>query len=209
MDQPTLRISEIYRSIQGETSWAGLPFVFVRLGGCHLRCVYCDSEYALTGGDPMPIDEVLNIVETYACDCVLITGGEPLLQPEVHPLISQLCDRGKTVLIETSGACDISPCDSRAIIILDLKTPGSGMEEHNCWENISKLRPQDEIKFVIMDRADYEWAREVIRKHCLSSSFLSILDTQNSKNLQSSTRFGTYARETWYSASYYLFFSPT
>lgn len=173
----TLRINEIFHSIQGESTWAGLPCVFVRLTGCHLRCAYCDTEYAFHQGERMTIEAVLQQVQSIAttCDLVEVTGGEPLLQPGVHELMQQLCDIGKTVLLETSGACDISPCDPRVIRIMDLKTPGSGECERNLWSNLDHLLPHDEIKFVLCSREDYLWAREVIQKHRLTERVHAVL----------------------------------
>jgi 7-carboxy-7-deazaguanine synthase len=167
MPEPSLRINEMFYSIQGESTWTGCPCVFIRLTGCHLRCCYCDTAYAFREGSTCTIDDVVAEVSTHPCDLVEITGGEPLLQKGVHELITQLCDLGKTVLIETSGACDISVVDPRAIRIMDLKTPGSGECERNLWSNVERLTPRDEVKFVITDRADYEWAVEVIRRHDL------------------------------------------
>jgi 7-carboxy-7-deazaguanine synthase len=167
MPEPSLRINEMFYSIQGESTWTGCPCVFIRLTGCHLRCCYCDTAYAFREGSTRTIDDVVAEVSTHPCDLVEITGGEPLLQKGVHELITQLCDLGKTVLIETSGACDISVVDPRAIRIMDLKTPGSGECERNLWSNVERLTPRDEVKFVITDRADYEWAVEVIRRHDL------------------------------------------
>jgi 7-carboxy-7-deazaguanine synthase len=167
MDSNSLRISEIFHSIQGESTWVGHPCVFVRLAGCHLRCTYCDTEYAFRSGRSQPINEILTEVNSHPTDLVEITGGEPLLQKPVHSLISQLCDLGKIVLVETSGACDIRACDPRAIRIMDLKTPGSGESERNLLENIRHLSHRDEVKFVITDRDDYEWARQMIREHRL------------------------------------------
>jgi 7-carboxy-7-deazaguanine synthase len=171
----TLRINEIFHSIQGESTWAGMPCVFVRLTGCHLRCTYCDTEYAFKEGTTREIDLVVAEVMGFDCGLVEITGGEPLLQRGVHDLITRLCDAGRTVLIETSGACDISACDERAIRILDLKTPGSGEAERNLWSNLDDLRRRDEVKFVVTDRADYEWAREVIRAHDLATRCAAVL----------------------------------
>jgi len=171
----TLRINEVFFSIQGESSRAGLPCVFIRLTGCHLRCTYCDTEYAFHEGTHRSVDEVAALAKGFPCDLVEITGGEPLLQPAVHSLMRQLCDAGKTVLIETSGACDISACDPRIIRILDLKTPGSGEEARNLWSNLDHLRRDDEIKFVICDRRDYMWARDIVRAHRLSERVNHIL----------------------------------
>jgi 7-carboxy-7-deazaguanine synthase len=162
-----LRITEIFFSIQGESSHAGRPCVFVRLTGCNLRCVWCDSEYTFTGGERMSLDDVLDRVEAYGCKLVEVTGGEPLAQPESFELIRRLCDDGFEVLIETSGSIDTSGVDPRAKLILDVKCPGSGEAGRNRWENLDHLRPHDELKFVIADRADYEWARDVIARHAL------------------------------------------
>jgi 7-carboxy-7-deazaguanine synthase len=171
----TLRVNEIFHSIQGESTWAGCPCVFVRLTGCHLRCTYCDTAYAFKEGDTRSLDVVVDEVNSYRCNLVEITGGEPLLQKIVHELITRLCDEGKTVLIETSGACDISVCDLRAIRIMDLKTPGSGESDRNLWSNIDHLTPQDEVKFVITDREDYEWAIDVIHRYDLFRRVKAIL----------------------------------
>lgn len=167
MPADTLRINEIFFSIQGESTWAGLPCVFVRLTGCHLRCAYCDTEYSFKEGGPRTIDDIIAEVRRHPTKLVEVTGGEPLLQPRVHTLITKLCDLGYTVLIETSGACDISTCDPRSIRIMDIKTPGSGEVERNLWSNIAHLTDRDEVKFVIMSREDYEWARDVVREHGL------------------------------------------
>ena len=175
MAAETLRINEIFFSIQGESTWAGLPCVFVRLTGCHLRCTYCDTEYAFKEGATRAIDSIVEEVQRHPTRIVEITGGEPLLQPRVHTLISRLCDLGYTVLVETSGACDISTCDPRSIRIMDLKTPGSGEVERNLWSNIEHLRPNDEVKFVITSREDYEWAREAVREHRLESRVKCVL----------------------------------
>ena len=171
----TLRINEVFFSIQGESTWAGCPCVFVRLTGCPLRCRYCDTEYAFREGAPRTIASILDEVIAFDCPLVEITGGEPLSQRRVHELITALCDRGRTVLIETSGAVDISPCDARSIRILDLKTPGSGESQRNLWTNLADLRPRDEIKFVITDRADYEWARDVLRRESLDRRCHAVL----------------------------------
>ena len=171
-----LRVTEIFHSIQGESTWAGCPCVFVRLTGCHLRCDYCDTEYAFTEGVWKSIDDIINEVRVVATTgLVEITGGEPLLQENVHELISRLCDLGRTVLIETSGACDISPCDPRSIRILDLKTPGSGQVERNLWSNLEHLTQRDEVKFVITDRGDYEWAASIIEKYRLGERVKAVL----------------------------------
>jgi 7-carboxy-7-deazaguanine synthase len=157
-----MRVTEIFFSIQGESSHAGRPCVFVRLTGCNLRCVWCDSEYTFTGGERMSVDDILARVASYECKLVEVTGGEPLAQGQSFDLIKRLCDEGYEVLIETSGSIDITPVDPRAKLILDIKCPGSGEVEKNRWENLEHLRAHDEIKFVIADRGDYDWAKRVI-----------------------------------------------
>ncbi len=165
----TLRINEIFFSIQGESTWAGLPCVFIRLTGCHLRCAYCDTEYAFFEGKKRTLDEIIAEADRIAPGAALyeITGGEPLLQPNVQELMRRLCDAGKTVLIETSGERDIADIDPRVHRIVDLKAPGSGESAKNRWENLALLTQQDELKIVLADRADYEWAREVILRERL------------------------------------------
>ena len=164
----TLTINEIYQSIQGESTWAGWRCVFVRLTFCDLRCTYCDTEYAFYKGDKRPVEAIVEEVLGQDCPLVEITGGEPLLQKNVLPLMTALCDAGKTVLIETSGAHDISVIDPRVHRIMDLKTPGSGECARNLWSNIPHLAKRDEVKFVIGSREDYEWAREQVRSHELA-----------------------------------------
>lgn len=175
MEEQTLRLSEIFFSIQGESTRAGEPCVFVRLAGCHLRCAYCDTEYTFGGGATRAIDDVLAEVMSHPTDLVEITGGEPLLQKRVHDLIRRLCDAGKTVLIETSGACDISVCDERAIRVMDLKTPGSGEAARNRLENIAHLTRRDEVKFVITGREDYDWAKSMMQRHGLAERCAAVL----------------------------------
>ncbi|HEV8130889.1 MAG TPA: radical SAM protein [Acidobacteriota bacterium] len=159
----TLTVNEIFYSIQGESSYAGLPCVFVRLTECNLRCAYCDTEYAFYEGTRKSLRQVLDEVGNYQCDLIEVTGGEPLLQPAVNILMRQLIGQGKKVLLETGGSLDISQVPNEVTIILDIKTPGSGMERHNLWSNLDILKPTDQIKFVVCDRKDYEWARQVIR----------------------------------------------
>ncbi|HLG18536.1 MAG TPA: radical SAM protein [Bdellovibrionota bacterium] len=163
-----LTINEIYSSIQGESTWAGLPCVFVRLTGCDLRCTYCDTEYAFYQGKSMSLEEILRTVNKCGTPLVEITGGEPLLQKNVHVLLKQLADEGKTVLLETSGAHDISRCDPRVIRIVDIKCPSSRMARHNRWENIEHLRSKDEVKFVIGNREDFDWSVEVVQRYELT-----------------------------------------
>jgi 7-carboxy-7-deazaguanine synthase len=163
----TLLIHEIYRSLQGESTFAGLPCVFIRLTACHLRCVYCDTPHAFHQGEMVGLDEVVDRALQLGDPLVEITGGEPLLQPEVYPLMTRLADAGKTVLLETSGAIDTGRVDPRVRIILDVKTPGSGEVGANVWSNLGGLQPIDEVKFVLCDRADFDWAVEVVREHRL------------------------------------------
>ncbi len=164
----SLVVHEIYRSIQGESTFAGLPCIFVRLTACHLRCHYCDTRHAFRHGKTLALEEVLISALAWADRLVEVTGGEPLLQPEVFPLMARLSDAGKTVLLETSGALDIAPVDPRVHIILDLKTPGSGEVESNLWSNLALLKPIDEVKFVVCDRPDFDWAVAQIRAHDLT-----------------------------------------
>jgi 7-carboxy-7-deazaguanine synthase len=163
-----LRITEIFHSIQGESTQAGRRCSFVRLTGCNLRCVWCDTAYAFEGGRDVPIPDIVREVESHGTQLVLVTGGEPLAQPAVHDLMEALLEAGKEVMIETGGSLDLFPIDRRVRIVMDLKCPGSGMERMNRWENLPLLKPTDEIKFVVAHRADYEWSREEIRKRRLS-----------------------------------------
>ncbi len=156
--QQTLRITEIFYSLQGETRTAGLPTVFVRLTGCPLRCNYCDTAYAFSGGEIQSVDAILEQVAQYRPRYVCVTGGEPLAQPNCIPLLERLCNAGYEVSLETSGALDISATDRRVSRILDLKTPGSGEVARNRYENIGELTPNDQVKFVICSREDYDWA---------------------------------------------------
>jgi 7-carboxy-7-deazaguanine synthase len=165
--QSTMRDTEIFYSIQGESTHAGRPCVFVRLTGCPLRCTWCDTEYAFYGGREESIEEILTTVRSYGCGLVEVTGGEPLAQPDAVPLIRRLCGDGFTVLLETSGAIDIAPVDPRAHIILDIKCPGSAMTSRMYWPNVERLRPTDEAKFVIQDHVDYEWAKEILVRYGL------------------------------------------
>ncbi len=166
-EPPFLRITEIFHSIQGESTWSGLPCTFVRLTGCPLRCVWCDTEYAFHGGDRLTLDEIVAAVESIGTPLVEITGGEPLAHPNAYLLTERLLDGGFTVLVETSGAFDVAPLDPRAHRIMDLKCPGSGESGKNLWENLDHLTGRDEVKFVVLDRADYEWARDTISERGL------------------------------------------
>jgi 7-carboxy-7-deazaguanine synthase len=170
-----LLINEIFHSIQGESTWSGCPCVFVRLRGCHLRCSWCDTEYAFKEGQSIPCDDLLQQVLAFETPLVQVTGGEPLLQEAVLGFMTSLCNAGRTVLLETSGACDISVCDERVIRIVDLKPPGSGECERNDMDNIDRLRPHDEVKFVIGDRTDYEWSRDMIISHQLPDRVRAVL----------------------------------
>jgi 7-carboxy-7-deazaguanine synthase len=165
----SLVIHEMYRSLQGEGTHAGLPCVFIRLTACHLRCRYCDTPHAFHEGETVPLDSVVDRALAFGDHLVQVTGGEPLLQPEVHPLMTALADAGRTVLLETSGACDIGPVDPRVRTILDLKTPGSGEVAANRFENLALLRPHDEVKVVVCDRLDFDWAVAIIREHDLTT----------------------------------------
>ncbi|HET9768618.1 MAG TPA: 7-carboxy-7-deazaguanine synthase QueE [Thermoanaerobaculia bacterium] len=157
-----LRVNEIFYSLQGESTRAGLPCVLIRLTGCHLRCRWCDTAYAFYEGEWLSRAEVLSRVAAFGCPLVELTGGEPLLQPGALPLLAELCDAGYEVLLETSGAVDVAPVDPRVRKIVDVKCPGSGEAERNHWDNLDLLRPTDELKLVIADEADYRWARDLV-----------------------------------------------
>ncbi len=172
---PSLKITEIFYSLQGEAKTVGLPTVFVRLTGCPLRCGYCDSEYAFYGGERMALEAILDKVAGYRPNYVCVTGGEPLAQRECLTLLTALCDAGYQVSLETSGAMPIDEVDNRVSRVMDLKTPGSGEVGRNRWENLQHLSLQDQIKFVICDRADYEWARFELDKHQLASKVGEVL----------------------------------
>jgi 7-carboxy-7-deazaguanine synthase len=163
-----LRITEIFFSLQGESRTVGMPTVFVRLTGCPLRCGYCDTTYAFQGGEWMAMDEIVQAVSQYHANYVTVTGGEPLAQKGCQALLQRLCDAGYEVSLETSGALDISQVDTRVIRVMDLKTPGSGEEARNRWENIDCLASQDQVKFVICDRKDYDWAKTIVAKYQLA-----------------------------------------
>jgi 7-carboxy-7-deazaguanine synthase len=162
-----MRITEIFHSIQGESTHAGLPCIFVRLTGCNLRCAWCDTAYAFHGGTDMDIEEIVTEVSRHPCRRVEITGGEPLAQKDVLLLMGRLCDLGYTVLLETSGSIEVSGVDERVITIMDVKCPGSSEAEKNLWGNFAHLSPRDQVKFVIRDRADFDWACAVVRERDL------------------------------------------
>ena len=197
----TLVVNEIYLSLQGESTWAGLPCVFVRLTACNLRCSYCDTAYAFTEGKKMPLGDALARVEELArpfargagqrLPLVELTGGEPLLQKGALPLMRALCEAGFTVLIETSGALDIAPVDARAHRIMDLKCPSSGESARNRWENLKELKATDEVKFVIGTQEDYDWAKRILAEHhlaticpCLFSWVAPLQSSQQDKSLR-------------------------
>jgi len=161
----TLKVHEIFHSVQGESSRIGLPTVFVRLTGCPMRCVYCDTEYAFSGGSNMSLEQIMEKVAGYGARYVTVTGGEPLAQKKCLELLSRLCDAGYEVSLETGGAIDTSGVDPRVAVILDVKTPGSGEMENNRWDNLQRLKSNDEVKFVLCDRADYDWAKKILAEH--------------------------------------------
>jgi 7-carboxy-7-deazaguanine synthase len=171
-----LRVTEIFRSVQGESTHAGRPCSFVRLTGCPMRCVWCDSEYTFKGGERVSVEDVMRQVRAYGCQLVEVTGGEPLAQREAFELIRRLCDEGFEVLVETGGFVSTECLDERAKIILDVKCPASGEAERNHWPNLARLRAdRDEVKFVVRDRADWEFARGVVEKYELESRALAVL----------------------------------
>ncbi len=169
-----LTINEIFHSVQGESTYAGRPCVFVRLTACDLRCSWCDTPYAFYEGSKRSLDEVVGEVDRYGCSLVEVTGGEPLLQEDVYPLMQTLLDSGKTVLLETGGHRSTERVPADVVTILDVKCPGSGEVERNDWDNLARLRPHDEVKFVIKDRGDYEFARDVIATHVLAGRAAAI-----------------------------------
>jgi 7-carboxy-7-deazaguanine synthase len=180
-----LKINEIYASIQGESSHTGLPCVFIRLTGCNLRCSWCDTAYAFYEGNDLTIEETLQKVETFGLGLVEITGGEPLLQEDVYPLMEALLKKGYRVMLETGGALPIDKVPEKVIKILDIKCPGSGEKKKNHLENLKLLSPHDEVKFVLLDRADYEWSRDLLQKYDLSTQvlFSPVYDKLNLKDL--------------------------
>lgn len=175
LEDLNLYTHEVYESVQGETSFAGIPTVFVRLSACNLRCTWCDTPYAFGKGTPFSLVHLLEKIDSYQLNHVCITGGEPLLQKNVFALIKELCNKNYTVSIETGGSLPIKEIDPRAVVILDVKCPGSGMEKRNDWSNIDALKPKDEVKFVIADRADYDYAVAVCQKYELFEKTDSLL----------------------------------
>ncbi|MDF1677673.1 MAG: 7-carboxy-7-deazaguanine synthase QueE [Legionellaceae bacterium] len=163
-----LRITEIFHSLQGESTTVGLPTVFVRLTGCPLRCQYCDTAYAFNGGEIMNLDDILSMVASFGCSHVCVTGGEPLAQPGALVLLKALSDKGYHVSLETSGARDISAVDKRVMVVMDLKTPDSKEADKNMLSNLAHLKPTDQIKFVICSRNDYDWASNMLKTHALT-----------------------------------------
>jgi 7-carboxy-7-deazaguanine synthase len=175
LDQLKLTVNEIYPSIQGESTYAGERCAFIRLTFCDLRCTYCDTEYAFYEGKKQTLSEIVAAVERLGIPLVEVTGGEPLLQPNVRPLMRELCDRGYRVLVETSGAHDISKLDPRVVRIMDLKCPDSGMSDRNLWANLDQLNERDEVKFVLGSRVDYEWSRALVMEHRLDEKVHAVL----------------------------------
>ncbi len=173
--KPRLRVTEIFHSIQGEADAVGWPTVFIRLTGCPLRCVWCDTEYAFSGGQWHDIDEIMAEVARHRCRHVCVTGGEPLAQKRCLILLRQLCDAGHAVSLETSGSLDVSGVDPRVCKVMDLKAPGSGESARNLWSNLEHLQPHDQVKMVLADRADYDWACEVLRRHDITSRVMVLL----------------------------------
>jgi 7-carboxy-7-deazaguanine synthase len=168
-DKFSLRITEIFLSLQGESRTVGIPTVFVRLTGCPLRCGYCDTAYAFKGGSVMPLEQVLEKVKSYQVNHVTVTGGEPLAQKSCIPFLRALCELQLTVSLETSGALDVSEVDSRVVKVLDVKTPGSLEVDKNLWNNFHYLNPTDQVKFVICHREDYDWSKDMLHKEKLAS----------------------------------------
>lgn len=173
--EKVLTINEIFHSIQGESTYTGRPCVFVRLTACDLRCSWCDTPYAFTEGTKLSVDDIITRVADYGCDLVEITGGEPLLQRDVYPLMERLLDAGRTVMVETGGHLSIKDIPPRVIRIVDVKCPGSGESPKNHWDNLELLTPHDEVKFVIRDRDDYEYARDVVARYDLVGRTAAVL----------------------------------
>ncbi len=183
----TLRISEIFYSLQGESNTVGIPTIFIRLTGCPLRCSYCDTSYAFQGGEKKTLDEILEIVSEYRCNYVTVTGGEPLVQPACLDLLTQLVEKNYHVSLETSGALDVKNVDKRVVKVMDLKTPSSNELDKNLYSNLDYLSQQDQIKFVIGDNDDYEWSKNIIQQYQLDKRchllFSPVMDKQNPTEL--------------------------
>lgn len=183
----TLRITEIFHSLQGEANTVGIPTVFIRLTGCPLRCVYCDTAYAFTGGEKMTVADIVAQVRRHQCQYITVTGGEPLAQPGCHELMTALVDEGFKVSLETSGALNVSSVDPRVVKVMDLKTPSSGEMDKNLYQNIAHLTSQDQVKFVIGDQADYEWAKAILNEYQLDQRchilFSPVMGLQNPTEL--------------------------
>lgn len=172
-----MKVNEIFKSIQGESTWQGLPCVFVRLTGCNLRCSYCDTKYAYNEGHEISIGKVVDEVKKYNCSFIEITGGEPLLQEETHKLSNELLNMGYTLLVDTNGSISIESLDSRVIKIMDIKCPGSGMSEQIFWNNLNNLTSKDEVKFVVSDYKDYQWSKNIIKQYSLVDKVNILLST--------------------------------
>ena len=170
-----LTVNEIFHSVQGESTHVGRPCVFVRLTACDLRCTWCDTPYAFTEGRKMTVEDVVSHVRDFGCAVVEVTGGEPLLQKDVYPLMQRLLEEGKTVMIETGGHIDAGGVPPGVIRVIDVKCPGSGESERNCWQNLDALRQTDEVKFVVKDRADYEYARDIVERRRLAGRCAAVL----------------------------------
>ena len=180
----SLRITEIFLSLQGEANTVGLPTVFVRLTGCPLRCGYCDSAYAFSGGEQISVEEIVTRALAYGVPRVTVTGGEPLAQPGVYHLMAELCERALDVSLETSGALDIARVDPRVVRVLDFKTPDSGECHRNMWGNVAHLTPRDQVKFVLCSRADYDWARMKCDEHGLYDRVADVLFSPSHEQLE-------------------------
>jgi 7-carboxy-7-deazaguanine synthase len=176
-----LKVNEIFYSIQGESSFAGLPFVFIRLTGCNLRCSYCDTKYAYEEGTEMSIEQIIKKVKKYNCPYVELTGGEPLLQEETPVLVNSLIENGFTVLVETNGTKDVSLIPDKAVKIMDIKCPSSGESDKFEWKNLNRLSPKDEVKFVIAEKLDYDWAKEIINDRNLADKVKVLLSPVKDK----------------------------
>jgi len=176
-----LRVTEIFYSLQGEGRYSGEPTIFIRLTGCPLRCVYCDSEYAFYGGSWLSFDDIFELMNDYACKTICVTGGEPLAQPNCSALLKALCERNYAVSLETSGAMDISSVDTRVSRVLDLKTPDSGEQAKNLWGNIEELNQHDQVKFVICSRSDFDWAKNIVHEYHLMDKCLVLFSPSHAQ----------------------------